>query len=131
MSFSTAAFRPGLLAEIMLSLLRLERKQKFFPFLSYSFGIETINSSIHSRSRPSKTLPDSILKWAKRIPVFRPKRRKNPTQWGCTYLYSLYKGIPPPPGTAKPLTLIRALTGPHVQKVSRRINGVSILKGLN
>ena len=28
-------------------------------------------------------------------PVFRPKRRKNPTRWGGTYLYSLYKGVPP------------------------------------
>ena len=43
----------------MLSLLRLERKQKnssnpfrirIFLFLSYSFGIETINTFIHSRS---------------------------------------------------------------------------------
>ena len=44
----------------MSSLLRLERKQKnsanplrirTFLFLSYSFGIETINTFIHSRSR--------------------------------------------------------------------------------
>ena len=48
MSFSTPAFRPGLSAETMLSLLRLERKQKLFVFLSYSFGIETINTSIRS-----------------------------------------------------------------------------------
>ena len=42
----------------MLSLLRLERKQnslnpfriRIFLFLSYSFGIETINTLIHSRS---------------------------------------------------------------------------------
>ena len=43
----------------MLSLLRLERKQKnssnpfrirIFLFLSYSFGIETVNMFIHSRS---------------------------------------------------------------------------------
>ena len=52
-------FRPGLKAEIMLSLLRLERKQKnssslfqirIFLLLSYSFGIETINTFIYSRS---------------------------------------------------------------------------------
>ena len=45
----------------MLSLLRLERKQtnasnpfriRIFRFLSYSFGIETINTFIHSRSSP-------------------------------------------------------------------------------
>ena len=28
-------------------------------------------------------------KWAKCIPVFRPKQRKNPTRWGGTYLYGL------------------------------------------
>ena len=33
------------------------------------------------------------------IPVFRPKQGKNPTLWGGTYLYSLYKGVTsPPPG---------------------------------
>ena len=86
-----------------LSLLRLERKQKkysnpirirIFLFLSYSFEIETINTFIHSVVL-SKTIPDSRPKWAKCIPVFRPKRRKNPTRWGCTYLYSSYKGVPP------------------------------------
>ena len=55
---SIPVFRPGLWAEIMLSLLRLERKQKIlqshFQFnisLSFllRFGIETINTSIHSR----------------------------------------------------------------------------------
>ena len=81
----------------MLSLFRLECEQKHFsnPFririflcLSYSFGIETINTFIHCVV-PSKTIPDSRPKWAKCVPVFRPKRRKNPTRWGGTYLYSL------------------------------------------
>ena len=31
-------------------------------------------------------------KWAKSKPVFRPKRRKNRTLWGGTYLNGLYKG---------------------------------------
>ena len=56
---SIPVFRPGLYTEIMLSLLRLERKQKISSnpfqirillFLSYSFGIETMNTFIHSRS---------------------------------------------------------------------------------
>ena len=56
---SMPVFRTGLYAEIMLSLLRLERKQKISSnpfqirillFLSYSFGIETMNTFIHSRS---------------------------------------------------------------------------------
>ena len=29
--------------------------------------------------------------------VFRPKRRKNHTLWGGTYLYGLYRGLRPPP----------------------------------
>ena len=71
----------------MLPLLRLERKQKnysnpfrirIFLFLSYSFGIETINTFIHSVV-PAKTIPNS-----------RPK-------WVGTYLYGLYKGVPPRP----------------------------------
>ena len=87
----------------MLSLLTLERKQtnssnsfriRIFLFLSYSFGMEAIKFS-YIPVVPSKTIPDSRLKWAKCIAVFRPKRRKNPTRWGGTYLYGLYKGVPP------------------------------------
>ena len=52
---------------------------RIFLFLSYSFGIETINTFINSLV-PSKTIPDSRPKWAKSIPVLRPKRRKNPTE---------------------------------------------------
>ena len=44
---------------------------------------------------PSKTIPDSRPKWAKCIPVIRPKRCKNPTRWGSTYLYGFYKVVPP------------------------------------
>ena len=81
--------------EIISSLLRLERRQKdFLKFIlnshtscgviSYSFGtIRQICS--YATVAPSKT-----------IPVFRPKRRKNPTLWGGTYLYGLSKGVPPP-----------------------------------
>ena len=32
--------------------------------------------------------------------IFRPKRRKNPTLLGGTYLYTLYKVVTPPPGSA-------------------------------
>ena len=35
---------------------------------------------------PSKTIPDSRQKQAKCIAVFRPKRPKNHTLWGVTYL---------------------------------------------
>ena len=45
---------------------------------------------------PSKTIPDFRPKWAKCIPVFRPKRPKNHIRWDSTYLYGLYKGVPSP-----------------------------------
>ena len=90
--------------------LTLERKQKkflkfisnshIFLFLSYSFEMETINFS-YIPVVPSKTIPDSRLKWAKCIPVFRAKQRKNPTRWGGTCLFGLYKGAPPPLGIEK------------------------------
>ena len=44
---------------------------------------------------PSKTIPDSRPKWAKSIPVFRPKRRQNHTLWGGTYLYTHIREYPP------------------------------------
>ena len=81
----------------MLSLLTLERKQtnssnsfriRIFLFLSYSFGMEAIKFS-YIPVVPSKTIPDSRLKWAECIPVFRPKRLKNTTRWGGTYLYGI------------------------------------------
>jgi len=34
-------------------------------------------------------------KWLKSIPNLWPKRQKNHTLWGRTYLYSPYKGVPP------------------------------------
>ena len=47
---------------------------------------------------PSKTIPDSRPKWAKCIPVFRPKKKYKKYIYilrGGTYLYGLYKGAPP------------------------------------
>ena len=52
---------------------------RIFLFLSHSFGFETINTFINSEV-PWKTIPYS--------------KRKS----GGTYLYGLYKGVPPPPG---------------------------------
>ena len=43
---------------------------------------------------PRKPYPIPDPKWAKFIPVFRPKRRTT-TRWVGTYLYSLYRGVPP------------------------------------
>ena len=90
----------------MVSLLRLERKQNYyskpfririFLFLSYSSGIETISTFIHSVV-PSKTIPDSRPKWAKSVTVFRPKRAKTLLD-GAAHTYMAYiRKYPPPPG---------------------------------
>ena len=52
-------------------------------FLSLIFGIETTNAFIQS---VVPFIPDSRPKWVKSTPVFRPKRRKNYTLLGGTYL---------------------------------------------
>ena len=87
----------------MLSLHRLQRKQKqysnsfricIFLFLSLLIAIETINTFTHSVVS-SKTIPDTRPKWAKFIPVFRPKRRKNlPERAAHTMAY--IREYPPP-----------------------------------
>ena len=89
----------------MSLLLRLEHKQKnssntfrirIFLFLSYSFGIETINTFIHSVV-PSKTIPDSRPKWAKSIPVSDQNGAKSLPD-GTSHTYMTYmKEYPPPP----------------------------------
>ena len=90
----------------MSSLLRLERKQKIYSnafriciFLfsrSYSFGIETINTFIHSRSSiENYTRFQTIM--GKSIPVFRPKRPQIHTLCGGTNLHGLFWGVQPPP----------------------------------
>jgi len=52
-------------------------------------------------------------KWLKWIPYLWPKRLKNHTLWGRTYLYSPYKGVPPP---RVPSTLIRHENGAFLRK---------------
>jgi len=56
-----------------------------FKFFSNSFGIETINTFIHSRSFLEKPYPDHIpdQKWAKSVPVFRPKQHKTIPFWAA------------------------------------------------
>ena len=62
---------------------------RIFLFLSYSFGIETTITFIHSRS----SLENHTLFQANGcVPVFRPKRPKTHTPWGGTDLSDLYKG---------------------------------------
>ena len=68
-----------------------------------------------------RTISDSRPKWAKRIPAFRPKRRKNATRWGATYLYSLNKGLPPPL-PPPPRQLVRS-TASRTKKLAPLANG--------
>jgi len=46
---------------------------------------------------PPITISNFRPKSLKSIPAFRPKRLKIHTLWGGTYLYTWYRGVPPPP----------------------------------
>ena len=90
----------------MLSLLRLECKQNnysslygicIFLFLSYSFGIETINAFIHSIV-PSKTTTNSRPKWAKCIPIDHIGAKPLPDGVAFTYMAYIREYPPPPCG---------------------------------
>ena len=90
MSFFISVFRPGLLnsiprsflKEFMPSLLRLEQQQK-----NHSFGIETINTFIHSRSSLENHTRFQTVKMAQKPGLF-----------GAAHtVYGIYKGVPPPP----------------------------------
>lgn len=55
------------------------------------------NSFYRKYPLPSHTItPYFRPKWLESIPILRPKPLKNHTLWGRTYLYSPYKGNPPP-----------------------------------
>ena len=125
MSFSTPVFRPDLqnpypfsdlafTQKLFYHYLDLRGNKKFlqihFEFAYFFFflahlELETTNTFIHSVV-PSKPILGSRPEWAKCQPVFRPKRRKNPTRWGGTYLRTLRKGVSPP-GAMDSLLLAR------------------------
>ena len=82
----------------------MSKNKQIFLFLSYSLIWNWNDKHVLTRRFfPSKTISNSIPKWAKCIPVFRPKKRKNHILWGGTYLcglhtyvaYSVFKGIFP------------------------------------
>ena len=62
-------------------------------FCSYS----TTTTFIHSRSslKNLNRFQIKMGKISKSMPVFRTKRHTNPSLWGGTCLYSLYKGVLP------------------------------------
>ena len=107
MSFSIPVFRPGLrnpytFSDLVEVEFRPEFKQCILKSISYlliPFFLIYLELKRLIRSYTpvvsSKTIPDARPQRAKSIPVFRPKRRKNPTLWGGTYLYGLFKGESP------------------------------------
>ena len=78
---------------------------------------------------PSRIIPDSRLKWAESVPFFRPKRRKTPTLWGGTYLYGLYKGVPPPPPPRDPYLPYGIALFPKTRNCSRPVCLFSPING--
>ena len=94
----------------MLSLLRLERKQKIFKSAisnsHISFFVTDFELNDKPRSytpvAPSRTIPDPRPKWSKCIPVFMPKRRKNTKKPdGAVHTYTAYIREYPQDRTAK------------------------------
>ena len=117
-----ARFQTWSLAEIILSLLtcRLERKQtnssnpfriRILLFISYSFGIETINTFIHSCSS-LENHNRFQTKTGKVLHVFRPKRRRHPTRWGA-HTYIAYIREYPPGRKTDPIV--------HLKKFNRQL----------
>ena len=108
--FSTPDLRPGLKAEIMSSLLRLECKQKnsskvfqicIFLCLSYSFETEMINMFIHSH-RSLESHAQFQTKMSKVYTRFQTKYivvGLKPTPFGVahTYMVNIKENPSPPP----------------------------------
>ena len=99
MSFSTPVFRPGIQAEIVSSLLKLECKQKLlqmhFVFvllfsISFLFIFETMFYKHTFRSSLENHTQFQTKMGKVYVPIFLPKRPKNHTLWGSTYLYGLW-----------------------------------------
>ena len=69
-----------------------------FLFLSYSFGIETIKTFIHSRNS-LETHTRFQTKMGKVYTRFKTKNGARTLPYGAahTYLYGLYKRMPSPP----------------------------------
>ena len=91
----------------MLSLLRLERKQKkHFKSISNSHISLSFLLVWNWNDKYVHTLPLFSRK-PKADSRPKPKQCKNPTRWGGTYLYRSYKGVPPGhiPGVGRGVSL--------------------------
>ena len=85
-SFSTPVFKPDPLNPYLFSDLAFRKKFAYFCLVLIHLELKPQIRS-YTPVVPSKTIPDSRPKWAKCIPLFRPKRPKNHILWVGTYLY--------------------------------------------
>ena len=76
-----------------------------FLFLSYTFGIKTINLFIHSRSSLENHTRYQT-KMGKVYTHFQTKRRKNPTLWGGTYPWLIWRSTPGEPDLFNCISLL-------------------------
>ena len=99
---SIPIFRPGLYPEIMLSLIRLECKQKKFfesnwnshTVLSFLLIWDWNHKYFHTLFSALENHTRFQTKMGKVYTRFQTKTAQKPARWGSTYLYSLYKGVP-------------------------------------
>ena len=113
--FSTPDFRPGLKAEIMSPLLRLEGKQKnsskvfrirIFLCLSYSFGTEMINYMFIHSHRSLESHTQFQIKMGKVYTRFQTKYSigPKPIPFGVAHTYIVdIKEYSPSPPELKPI----------------------------
>ena len=98
--FSDLALRTyDIITYIRMPTKGLLQNQVRFAFYCFFLIQMELKRQLHSYP-PIATLDTinySRPKWAKSPPLFRPKWCKNHTLWDGTYLYGLYKGVPPPP----------------------------------
>ena len=80
-------FRPGALQPEIWSankkILQIHFELVYFSFFLTHFGIETINTFIHSRSSLKNHIRFQSRIGKAGIPFFRPKRRKNRARWAA------------------------------------------------
>ena len=110
MPFPTPVFRPGFknpypFSDLALYVIKHNRSNLarmiyfiYFCFYFTSYSPWLLGRKISSWAFvnvPPIIIPNFRPKCLKSIPVFRPKRLKNHTLWGGTYLYTLYRGVPP------------------------------------
>ena len=67
----------------------------FFSIMMKKWLLKNIKARVQ---KPYPIYDQNGRNQLKSIPYLWPKRLKNHTLWGRTYLYSPYKGVPPPPG---------------------------------